>query len=85
MPVSPPIKTSGRKKTYTILSKYGGGYLTNLDFNEDEKELFSMISELKPYDVMQIAINQNGTRMSVTIKNNEQKYKEFKITRKDET
>jgi len=56
-----------------------------LDFNEDEKELFSMISELKPYDVMQIAINQNGTRMSVTIKNNEQKYKEFKITRKDET
>ena len=54
------------------------------DFNEDEKELFRMISELKPYDVMQIAINQNGTRMSVTIKNNEQKYKEFKISREDQ-
>ena len=58
--------------------------MENLDFNEDEIELFRMINELKPYDVMQIAINQNGTRMSVTIKNNEQKFKEFKITRKDE-
>ena len=52
-----------------------------MDFNEDELELFRMISELRPYDVMQIAINQNGTRMSVTVKNNEQKYREFKITR----
>lgn len=51
------------------------------NFNEDEKELFRMISELKPYDVMNIAVNQNGTRMSVTIKNNEQKYREFKISR----
>ena len=50
-------------------------------FNDDEKELFEMINSLRPYDVMQIAINQNGTRMSVTIKNNEQKYKEFKISR----
>lgn len=50
------------------------------DFNEDEKELFEMISDLKPYDVMQIAVNQNGTRMSVTVKNNLQKYKEFKLT-----
>jgi len=54
-------------------------------FNEDEKELFEMINKLRPYDVMNIAINQNGTRMSVTIKNNEQKYKEFKITRKEWT
>ena len=51
------------------------------DFNEDEKELFRMISELKPYDVMQIAVNQNGTRISVTIKNNAQQYREFKISR----
>ena len=53
-------------------------------FNKDEKELFEMINRLKPYDVMNIAINQNGTRMSVTIKNNEQKYKEFKIIREDQ-
>lgn len=52
------------------------------NFNEDELELLKMISGLKPYDVMQIAINQNGTRMSVTIKNNEQKYREFKITQR---
>ena len=51
-----------------------------MNFNEDELELLRMISELRPYDVMQIAINQTGTRMSVTIKNNEQKFKEFKIT-----
>lgn len=51
------------------------------EFNEDEKELFDMINNLKPYDVMQIAINQNGTIMSVTVKNNEQRYKEFKINR----
>ena len=51
-----------------------------MDFNKDELELFDMISKLKPYDVMQIAVNQNGTRMSVTVKNNEQKYREFKIT-----
>ena len=38
-----------------------------------------MISELKAYDVMNIAVNQNGTRMSVTIKNNAQTFKEFKI------
>lgn len=53
-----------------------------MDFNEDELELFKMISELKPYDVMQIAVNQNGTRMSVTIKNTSQTYKEFKISRR---
>ena len=51
-----------------------------MDFNEDELELFRLISELKPYDVMNIAVNQNGTRMSVTIKNNAQTFKEFKIT-----
>ena len=51
-----------------------------MDFNEDELELFRMISELKPYDVMNIAVNQNGTRMSVTIKNNAQTFKEFKIS-----
>jgi len=54
------------------------------DFNEDEKELFQMISELKPYDVMQIAVNQNGTRMSVTVKNNAQRYKEFKLSRREQ-
>ena len=48
-------------------------------FNDDETELLKMISELKPYDVMQIAINQNSTRMSVIIKNTAQTYKEFKI------
>ena len=53
------------------------------EFNQDEKELFKMISSLKPYDVMQIAINQNGTRMSVTVKNNAQQFKEFKISRLD--
>lgn len=53
------------------------------EFNEDEKELWGMIENLVPYDVMQIAINQNGTRMSVTVKNNSQKYKEFKIDRFD--
>ena len=52
------------------------------DFNEDEKDLFRMISELKPYDVMQIAVNQNGTRMSVTVKNNAQQYREFRISRR---
>lgn len=51
-----------------------------MDFNDDELELLRLISELKPYDVMQIAVNQNGTRMSVTIKNNNQIYREFKIT-----
>ena len=54
-----------------------------MDFNNDELELFQMISSLKPYDVMQIAINQNGTRMSVTVKNNAQQFKEFKISRLD--
>ena len=53
------------------------------DFNEDESELLKMISELKPYDVMQIAVNQNDTRMSVTIKNNAQTFKEFKISRRN--
>lgn len=50
-----------------------------MDFNEDEQELLRMISELKPYDVMQISINQDGTRMSVHIKNNASTHKEFKI------
>ena len=40
------------------------------EFNEDEKELWEMIENLVPYDVMQIAMNQNGTRLSVTVKNN---------------
>lgn len=53
-----------------------------MHFNEDEQELLEMISKLKPYDVMQIAVNQNGTRMSVTIKNNAQTYKEFKIAQR---
>lgn len=52
------------------------------EFNDDEKELFDMISDLKPYDVMQIAVNQNGTRMSVVVKNNAQRYKEFKLSRR---
>ena len=52
----------------------------SFDFNEDELELFRMISQLKPYDVMQISINQDGTRMSVHIKNNASTHKEFKIT-----
>ena len=52
-----------------------------MNFNEDELELFRMISELKPYDVMQIAINQNGTRMSVEVKSTAKVWKEFKITR----
>lgn len=51
-----------------------------MNLNEDELELLKMLSELKPYDVMQIAVNQNGSRMSVTIKNNAQTYREFKIT-----
>lgn len=53
-------------------------------FNEDEKELLELISSLEPYDVMQIAVNQNGTRMSVTIKNNRQRYKEFNLTKRKE-
>ena len=56
--------------------------METLDFNTDELELFQMISSLKPYDVMNIAVNQNGTRMSVTIKNNNQIFKEFKITKR---
>jgi len=53
-----------------------------MDFNQDELELLRLISELKPYDVMQIAVNQNGTRMSVTVKNNAQIFREFKITQR---
>jgi len=53
-----------------------------MDFNEEELELLWMISELKPYDVMNIAVNQNGTRMSVSIKNNTQTFKEFKISQR---
>lgn len=52
------------------------------NFNEDESELLRMISELKPYDVMQVAVNQNGTKMSVTVKNNAQRWKEFSLTRR---
>ena len=51
-------------------------------FNEDEKELLELISSLEPYDVMQIAVNQNGTRMSITIKNNKQRYREFNLTKR---
>ena len=54
-----------------------------MEFNEDEKELLELISSLEPYDVMQIAVNQNGTSMSVTIKNNRQRYKEFKLSRRN--
>ncbi len=54
-----------------------------MDFNDDESELLRMISELKAYDVMQIAVNQNGTRMTVVIKNNAQRYKEFKISNRN--
>ena len=46
----------------------------DFDFNDDELELFRMISQLKPYDVMQISINQNGERMSVEIKNTAKVY-----------
>lgn len=53
-----------------------------MTFNGDELELLKMISELKPYDVMNIAVNQNGTRMSVTITNKAQVYKEFKIAQR---
>ena len=53
-----------------------------MNFNEDELELFKMISELKPYDVMQIAINQDATRMSVNIKNTASIHKEFTITQR---
>lgn len=52
------------------------------DFNEDELELLRMISQLKPYDVMQISINQNGERMSVEIKNTAKIYKEFRISQR---
>ena len=55
-----------------------------MDLNEDELELFKMISDLKPYDVMQIAVNQNGTKLSVTIKNNAQRYREFNLTHRNE-
>lgn len=51
------------------------------EFNEDEKELWEMIENLVPHDVMQIAMNQNGTELSVTVKNNRQVYKSFKIDR----
>ena len=54
------------------------------EFNEDEKDLFRMINALKPYDVMQIAVNQNGTRMSVTVKNNAQQYREFKLSKRED-
>ena len=54
-----------------------------MDFNDDEKELLELISSLEPYDVMQIAVNQNGTRMSVTIKNNRQRYREFNLSKRE--
>lgn len=53
------------------------------EFNQDEKELWEMIESLVPYDVMQIAMNQNGTELSVTVKNNRQIYKSFKVDRFD--
>lgn len=53
------------------------------EFNKDELALWEMIEGLKPYDVMQIAMNQNGTILSVTIKNNAQKFHQFKIDRVD--
>jgi hypothetical protein len=52
------------------------------EFNEDELELLKLISSLKPYDVMQIAVNQNGSRMSVIIKNNAQTFREFKLSQR---
>ena len=54
-----------------------------MDFNDDEKELLELISSLEPYDVMQIDVNQNGTRMSVTIKNNRQRYREFNLSKRE--
>ncbi len=54
----------------------------DFDFNDDKLELFRMISQLKPYDVMQISINQNGERMSVEIKNTAKVYKEFRISQR---
>lgn len=51
-------------------------------FNEDEKKLLEMISNLRPYDVMKIAIDPWGTYMSVHISNNYAEKIDFKIVRK---
>ena len=51
-----------------------------MDFNEDEIKLLKMISDLKPYDVMKIAIDPWGKKMSVNVQNNKSTYEEFNIT-----
>ncbi len=50
--------------------------------NEDEKKLFEMINNLKPYDVMKIAIDPWDAIMSVNIQNNKSEHIDFKIERK---
>ena len=51
-----------------------------MDLNEDELKLLRMIGELKPYDVMKIAIDPWGKKMSVNVQNNKSTYEEFNIT-----
>jgi len=52
-----------------------------MELNEDELELLELIGKLQPYETMHIAVNQNGTRLSVTIKNNRVWAKEFRVNR----
>lgn len=52
-------------------------------FNKDEKKLLKLISELKPYDVMKIAIDPWGTVMSVNIQNNKSEKYDFKIEKRN--
>ena len=52
-------------------------------FNEDEKKLLEMISNLRPYDVMKIAIDPWGTYMSVHISNNYAEKVDFKIEKRE--
>ena len=52
-------------------------------FNTDEKKLLEMISNLRPYDVMKIAIDPWGTYMSVHVSSNFTEKVDFKITRRD--
>lgn len=50
-----------------------------MNFNEDELKLLRMIGDLKPYDVMKIAIDPWGKKMSVNVQNNKSTYEEFNI------
>jgi len=54
-----------------------------MEFNEDEKKLLELISNLKPYDVMKIAVDPWGNTMSIHIQNNKAERYDFRITRKD--